>query len=215
MRGSFRKEMKKIKDSQRSGAGEDEVYKPHLWYYEHLLFLLDQETLRQSVSSHDTECLHNNEVSLLKIRVYQSLHIFKSSYLKTRFFLQDEELESQADSLSTEASSSQSSKSTFASPPMVSPSCPQINVPRSTPKRKISKADEILEKVSHQLDYVKEDKFDIIGKNIANKLRELPSNIATVTEKLLNDIAFEAQMGNITRQTKVILQETTSHTIQN
>lgn len=209
LRGSFRKEIRKIKDSLRSGAGEDEVYKPHLWYYEHLLVLLDQGTPRQSVSSHDTECLHNNEVSLLKIRVYQSLHIFKSSYLKTRFFLQDEELESQADSLSTEASSSQSSKSTFASPPMVSPSCPQINVPRSTLKRKI------LEKVSHQLDYVKEDKFDIIGKNIANKLRELPSDIATVTEKLLNDIAFEAQMGNITRQTKVILQETTSHTIQN
>lgn len=62
---------------------------------------------------------------------------------------------------------------------------------------------------------MKEDTFDIIGKNIANKLRELPSDIATVTEKLLNDIAFEAQMGNITRQTKVILQETTSHTIQN
>lgn len=62
-----RKEIKKIKDSQRSGAGEDEIYKPHLWYYEPLLFLLDQETPRQRVSSHDTECLHNNEVSLLKI----------------------------------------------------------------------------------------------------------------------------------------------------
>lgn len=37
MRGSFRKELKKIKDSQRSGAGEADVYKPHLWYFNNLI----------------------------------------------------------------------------------------------------------------------------------------------------------------------------------
>lgn len=55
LRGTFRKELKKIKDSQRSGAGEDEVYKPHLWYFDHLVFITDQETPREGISSLDTD----------------------------------------------------------------------------------------------------------------------------------------------------------------
>lgn len=53
MRGCFRKELKKIKDSQRSGAGEEDVYIPHLWYFKNLMFLKDQETPRDGISSID------------------------------------------------------------------------------------------------------------------------------------------------------------------
>lgn len=55
MRASFRRELKKIKDSQRSGAGEDEIYCPHLWYFQHLQFLIDQETPRESTSNVEHE----------------------------------------------------------------------------------------------------------------------------------------------------------------
>lgn len=53
MRGCFRKELKKIKDSQRSGAGEEDIYTPHLWYFKNLIFLKDQETPREGISSID------------------------------------------------------------------------------------------------------------------------------------------------------------------
>lgn len=53
MRGCFRKELKKIKDSQRSGAGGEDVYIPHLWYFKNLIFLKDQETPREGISSMD------------------------------------------------------------------------------------------------------------------------------------------------------------------
>jgi hypothetical protein len=53
LRSSFRKEMKKVKASLHSGAGEDEVYKPHLWYYDLLLFLTNQETPRDTVTNMD------------------------------------------------------------------------------------------------------------------------------------------------------------------
>lgn len=44
LRGSFRKELKKVIQSQESTGG-DEVYQPRLWYFEKLLFLVnpDQE----------------------------------------------------------------------------------------------------------------------------------------------------------------------------
>lgn len=48
MKGSFRKELKKVKESKKTGTGADEVYTPHLWYFEHFLFLEDHETPRQS-----------------------------------------------------------------------------------------------------------------------------------------------------------------------
>lgn len=51
LRSNFRKELKKIKESKRSGAGTDNVYIPKLWYFEKLQFLLDQETPRSGVSN--------------------------------------------------------------------------------------------------------------------------------------------------------------------
>ena len=38
-------------DSKKSGAGEEEVYTPKLWYFDLMLFTTDQEIPRQSVSS--------------------------------------------------------------------------------------------------------------------------------------------------------------------
>lgn len=48
LRSVYRKELAKINKSIRSGAGEDEIYKPSLWYFDLLHFLNDQETPRQS-----------------------------------------------------------------------------------------------------------------------------------------------------------------------
>ena len=36
LRTSFLRELKKVNDSTRSGAGVDDIYKPKIWYYEHL-----------------------------------------------------------------------------------------------------------------------------------------------------------------------------------
>lgn len=53
LRGSFRKELKKAVDTQRSGRGADEIYIPSLWYYDLLLFTKDQETPTLSISNLD------------------------------------------------------------------------------------------------------------------------------------------------------------------
>lgn len=43
LRSAFRKESKKIEDSNRSGSGVDNIYSPSLWYYNLLLFTKDQD----------------------------------------------------------------------------------------------------------------------------------------------------------------------------
>jgi hypothetical protein len=44
----FEKSLKKVFQSNRSGAGEDEVYTPTLRYYEKLLLLTDREAQKKN-----------------------------------------------------------------------------------------------------------------------------------------------------------------------
>lgn len=62
LRGSFRKELRKVKDSQRSGKGADEVYTSSLWYYNHLLFTKDQEQPTGSFSNDDVPEHENSNI---------------------------------------------------------------------------------------------------------------------------------------------------------
>lgn len=71
LRGAFRKELKKVKESSKSGAGTDDLYQPHLWYFKHLVFLTDHETPRTGVGNledadedEEAEDEENNEINI-------------------------------------------------------------------------------------------------------------------------------------------------------
>lgn len=66
--------------------------------------------------------------------------------------------------------------------------------------------DEVLSTVIQKLNK-DDDQFDIIGKNVAFKLRSLSTEKSIVAEKLINDILFEANVANITNYTKIKLYE--------
>ena len=53
LRTCYRRELKKIAQSEKSGAGADDVYVPSLWYFELLSFLKDDEMPRFGTSSMD------------------------------------------------------------------------------------------------------------------------------------------------------------------
>ncbi|XP_067130333.1 uncharacterized protein [Centruroides vittatus] len=55
IRSAYRKEIKKIKASIKSGAGTEDIYKPKLWYFELLRFLDDRDTPRSSRSNVDSD----------------------------------------------------------------------------------------------------------------------------------------------------------------
>ncbi|KAF5277500.1 hypothetical protein FQR65_LT03838 [Abscondita terminalis] len=65
------------------------------------------------------------------------------------------------------------------------------------------KAEQILNIVSKKLNNP-EDEFDIIGKNVAIKLRQLPSQSQLFAEKLINDVLFKARLGQINEYTTVM-----------
>ena len=56
-RTNYRKELKKVLDSEKSGAATDQVYKPTLWYFNALAFLDDQEIPAKSWSRLNQHCL--------------------------------------------------------------------------------------------------------------------------------------------------------------
>jgi hypothetical protein len=48
LRNNFRKEVKRFKDSKKSGAGTEDELEPTLWYFEEMSFLLNQEVTRKT-----------------------------------------------------------------------------------------------------------------------------------------------------------------------
>ncbi|CAG9825741.1 unnamed protein product [Phaedon cochleariae] len=74
-------------------------------------------------------------------------------------------------------------------------------------KRQGDSYDQILKKVSVQLDKPEnsQDEFSIMGTNISDNLRKLPAETVIVVDKLITDILFEAQLGNIHRYTNMNL----------
>ncbi|GFO03780.1 hypothetical protein PoB_003028500 [Plakobranchus ocellatus] len=55
LRTSFRKEYKKVESSKVSGAGAPDIIVPKLWYFEDLMFLKDQDTVRKARSNVEEE----------------------------------------------------------------------------------------------------------------------------------------------------------------
>ena len=55
IRASFRKELRRVRDSKRSGLSADDVYKPTLWYFGLLLFTAGQDIPRRSKSNLEEE----------------------------------------------------------------------------------------------------------------------------------------------------------------
>ncbi|XP_055910564.1 uncharacterized protein LOC129944930 [Eupeodes corollae] len=53
IRTCYRRDLKKVADSLKSGAGGEDVYIPSLWYFYELDFLRDQEEASESVSTVD------------------------------------------------------------------------------------------------------------------------------------------------------------------
>lgn len=74
--------------------------------------------------------------------------------------------------------------------------------PCKTKRKDESLANEVLESVRDHFKrprpIVTEDRCDIIGKNVAMKLRALDAKQIIVAEKLINDLLFEAEIGNLT-----------------
>lgn len=76
-RTAYRREMKKVKESIKSGGGTDDVYVPSLWYFDELDFLRDQETQIQGTSTMDeTEFIEGNNETKVRTIFFHIFYCF-------------------------------------------------------------------------------------------------------------------------------------------
>ena len=85
---AYRREMKKVKESMKSGGGTDEVYVPSLWYFDELDFLRNLETQIQGISTTDeTEFIEGNNETEVQFFYFFSIHTNTNSFfIQTIFY---------------------------------------------------------------------------------------------------------------------------------
>ncbi|XP_044750573.1 uncharacterized protein LOC123310925 [Coccinella septempunctata] len=62
IKSTYRRELKKVEQSKRSGAGAEDEYIPNLWYYDKVDFLRDQEIQIPGISTMETEQSEREDV---------------------------------------------------------------------------------------------------------------------------------------------------------
>ncbi|XP_066153390.1 uncharacterized protein [Euwallacea fornicatus] len=177
LRSNVRKEKKKYKESLKSGASADDVYKPALWYYHLFDFLGDENTPRQSCSNLDdvdgeVEAENNNT----------------SEDIGAEYNVGDSE--ENATNGSTSRMDEHSQKYTQANKSIKKKSAQEA----LTTDVLLSVRDHFKRPAAIQS---LEDRYDLLGRTIAIKLRTLDNRQRLFAEKIINDTLFEAEMGTL------------------
>ncbi|XP_028140600.1 uncharacterized protein LOC114334695 [Diabrotica virgifera virgifera] len=162
LRSAFRKELKKVQKSKRSGASTEDIYTPGLWYYELLLFTANQEESSETVSSINSS---DDEV-------------------------EDKENENVSTEMITVQCISPESSMEHDSAPLLSPTSNRISTySNTTRKGKKTKREELLDAAYKTLATV-DDECSSIGMTIAFKLRRMNERQRNIAEYLINQILF-------------------------
>ncbi|KAJ8891230.1 hypothetical protein PR048_010745 [Dryococelus australis] len=85
LRSVYRGELAKVRKAIRSGAGQDGVYKPSLWYYDLFAFLNDQETPRESTNTMNTETAASTEEIEEEVRIHIRATVRDTRYKMVAF----------------------------------------------------------------------------------------------------------------------------------
>ncbi|RUS88474.1 hypothetical protein EGW08_003732, partial [Elysia chlorotica] len=190
LRSAFKRELKKCEVSKLSGAGTDEIYEPKLWYFENLMFLRDQEIPRAARSN--IEPLNRNPE------------------------IEEELLPPDTPSHTPTVPVSESAPASSASEVLVLPqpsparstglasavTTPNVAGKKKNTGRKRNSDEELLgiarARLLHPQMPPSEDQYDAFGKNVAHRLRNLPNMQRIYAQKIISDILFEAEVGNLT-----------------
>ncbi|XP_050067748.1 uncharacterized protein LOC126556530 [Anopheles maculipalpis] len=223
LRSSYRRELIKMKKSIRTGATLEDVYKPTLWYFYLFDFLNDQDNMVKEPTSTTDECLDDTKEEVIE---YDEECDFIEHYAddlvgEDHHELDDVSSESDKDDaidpINCDTMSEYTSVSCRSS---TAPSTSQTYI--TAKKRKLSSANQKEDQVQieHALKQAKEqnippskptilsshqeDQFDVYGKLIAHKLRSFDKLQVTFSQRLINEILYEAEMGFLTRNCKVV-----------
>jgi len=64
---------------------------------------------------------------------------------------------------------------------------------------------EVLQVIGKKLESLQaDDAFQVFGKHVANKLRDVPNSQNIIAQKLISDVLFEAELGTLTRNFGIV-----------
>ncbi|CAL1296681.1 unnamed protein product [Larinioides sclopetarius] len=200
MRGCFRKEYNKVKASLKSSSSTNYVHIPKLWYYNLLTFLEDQNV--ESIPGTTGSVLDNMPFGFDEDCEEDSI---ESTNVPVREKEVQEKIYREEDSNESagEPSASSSDARWLRSDARTAPQ-------RLKRPRQLSKADEVLEKISRKMDQSIEkqsaikQKHDSFGEYVAEKLRSLEPNMAIYCQKIINDAMFLAETGSLNISSKIV-----------
>ncbi|XP_072385273.1 uncharacterized protein [Diabrotica undecimpunctata] len=173
-RTSYKRELKLVLQSSKSGAGTDEIYKPKLWYFPLLSFLNDQDVPRRAISNLSDE----EEVTNL------SSPIGDDNFSPITADNEDSQL-SQDSTLSVSSATPSSTKTSSMKKKRLRAATDPRDELLITINEKLQQSTPVVQR--------EKDRFDIFGDNVAVKLRGLPNSQRIMAEKLINDVLFEAE----------------------
>lgn len=195
LRTSFRKEYKKVLNSQKTAKDPSDIYKPHLWYFDLLMFIAEQneddptsgETSQYNDDNDSSDDSSVNNPNPTKYHNF-SLFFFKfiqdplasTSFKHEDITVDDEHMQDYPYDPLEDVSS------TFERPKRVART--------SRPPRASAPAPKV------------EDVFDAIGKNVAHKLRGMTQQQRIIAEKIISDVMYHGQMETLTAQSKLVVE---------
>ncbi|KAL1490760.1 hypothetical protein ABEB36_013405 [Hypothenemus hampei] len=186
LRCNVRKEKKKHEQSVQSAATADDIYHPKLWYYHLFDFLNDQETPKESPEAN----LDSDEMSY-------EIHPAQET---DNSHVDDEPNSPSYQNLSQidNAGSSTGSDHVQCTPGQTKNFTSQLKLSKRRRSQNSLNNDALVSMQDHfKRPYTHEDRFDILGKSVAMKLREVDKRQSLIAEKIINDVIFEAELGNL------------------
>ncbi|XP_075059405.1 uncharacterized protein LOC142144440 isoform X1 [Mixophyes fleayi] len=176
LRTVFKKELKKVESSRKSGATGDDIYIPRLWYFDLLKFTIDQED--QSISNYpDTHDMRqeeeNTDDSLESVGESTNL---SQVCIRTRTH---EVIEMQRQAIPVHSQKKRKTGNDDLSRQLLTEAAAVLNQ--------------------------KEDEFDAFGVTVAAKLRKMDDKQRLLSEVLITDVLFKGMMKKLTEDTSISL----------
>ncbi|KAG5896537.1 hypothetical protein JTB14_030742 [Gonioctena quinquepunctata] len=212
LRCTFRKELKKLRKSKRSGEGSDNVYVPTLWYFNLLMFTADQEEPRTSISNDtqsdeetEIECEFQNdpdETESDNNDMEDNSHVSLDDVPETPIVI-DRPYRTPSRNSASQPPSRTPSRSSASQPLSRTPSRTPTATATNRPGIKRSR-ESIIEKACESLYSQNQDEFDAVGNNVACKLRRMNDNQKILAEQLLNEVILLGIQNKLNDYTDIV-----------
>ncbi|KAM9316717.1 uncharacterized protein PAF06_007784 [Gastrophryne carolinensis] len=187
LRTVFKKELKKVEASIKSGATGEDVYIPRLWYFDLLKFTIEQDLSTTSLSQHSD--------------TYEMQHEEENT---------NDSLESAGESTNyTQVCIHPQIHEVLEMPQQVPPI--QNQKRRRTINEELSR--QLLSEATAILNQ-KEDEFDAFGVTVAAKLRKMDEKQRLISEVLITDILFKGMMKKLNEETSISFFQSPNYSCQ-